>query len=1710
MCIAGSSQNNITNPIATEEIRTEIDTAKDAAGLNGWVEYMAKSSIRYASGIEIADIDGMYQPDLFVITGDLPGLLWLQAPPNPLNNSNWMNYTIYSTTACYYMKPHDINNDGRPDLIAIINSNATYYDLVWFQHPGGMGNGTWQKYVIAYNIQPWGEIQIADMNKDGRKDIITIDYSGAKPAIYLTPTDIYGSWPSVSIISMSQASGEDALVVVDIDGDNDTDIFTTGMTSVPTNQIVWLEAPTTYSAINFTTRIIDSIIAQDLAVADIDKANRLDLFAIQKTTGALYWYAGPANASGTWTKTLINNTKSYTRMQIVDFNNDTRPDVLAIASDNSINLFICPENPYGTWLPPKIIAQGSSYQLYSHSNPAIMDVDIDGLKDVLVCSNVVNGNVTWLKQPLSVTTPSAPQNLWGTPGDSYVQLYWNAPMTDGGSPITNYQIYRGLNEFNLTLINTVGNVFSYWDGNLTNNLTYYYKVAAINSIGTGPLSNIWNGTPMMNATVPSAPQNLWGTAGDKYVQLYWNAPVTDGGSPITNYQIYRGLNEFNLTLINTVGNVFSYWDGNLTNNLTYYYKVAAINSIGTGPLSNIWNATPMANTTKPSAPMNLVSIPGNGYVVLNWNAPMFDGGEPVYAYRIYRGFESGNETYLVDIGNVNYYNDTSVVNGNLYFYKVSAFNINGESPLSIGTNATPQASDITPPNINSVYSQPMNPTIYDEIYIYAHIYDNSGIIDASVEIWMNGSYFGLYPMTYIGNDTYYYYLGLYGANTTIQYSIMATDGSPNNNMAYNNNGGSYYWIFVQGAGEDWVGPNIGTPWYTTNQNNSDYLVFVYCDISDPSGIFQAAIFYRINYGVWLNASMWYDAGIVYGSYLGTYAEGTVIEFYIMAWDNSIHYNGASNNNYGNNFYVNLNNADDFTPPMIHWALHNPDPVYAFDDIYIYSNITDESGVLGALVYYQVNGGELQNVSMWFNASIGIYQAHLGAYPENTSIDYYIIAFDDSVNYNWADYPASSSINIYVNMVGPDILSPVIQSQWFDPDPAKNWENITIYASIYDNYGVNQVWVHLSINNGTWFNLAMSQVPAQPNIYRTTIGAFTTGTYIQFYIQAVDFSNNWQTGGIDVIFVQSSEDLTGPQISNIYHSPNNPDSTNIIMINATVVDISGISSVYLYYRINAAAYNILEMNLGPNSNYYCQIGPFTEGTFIDYYINATDNSPYMNSAIGKNGSFDFTFTIQAPNEFDPPVISNVLFLPSIVYVTSQIYITANVTDLSGVQTVVLIYKINNSAWMNVSMSPSGINRYEYTMNPQSVGSIIEFYIWARDNSQNHNIGINNNSGNNWRIVVQIENIMPIITSPPDITYQVGTTGHIITWTITDSTTGNGTDYVIFRNGQNIRSGFWQNGDNITTNIDGLAVGIHFFEIRVFDGLGGNATDIVQVTVNTNQTTNNPPNISASTNQTEFNHTIGSNQAPSISWTLTDSNMGNAFYQIIINTTIVTNTSWLNGTVVVVNMNTLQLNNAYIVQTAGTYEIRIIAFDGLGLNTSASVILKVISSIWTQPQNFTIDLAENVTQPIRVNRVDIRWLNNIVPNAEYIIVYLSNAAFVQSDLDIVPLPNHIVATTINARTLDNLSPGDINKHQISNLQNGTYYVCVVYTNPLGKAYSNIKTFVVELDPTPTNTQNSNPFAVPSGIDGIPLPVLCSLSVGVIAIFIVKNKKRFEFAN
>ncbi len=313
-----------------------------------------------------------------------------------------------------------------------------------------------------------------------------------------------------------------------------------------------------------------------------------------------------------------------------------------------------------------------------------------GAKNFMVQENWLNvtngGQCLQGYTTTQATVPGAPSLNSASAGVNSVSLSWSAPSNNGGASITGYSIYRSTTAGGegTTAYATVGNVTSYTDSAATAGATYYYTVAATNSVGTGSQSNERSATPLAAATVPGAPTLNSATGGINSVALSWSAPTNTGGASVTGYSIYRSTTAGGegTTPSATVGNVTSYTDTAATGGLTYYYTVAATNSVGTGSHSNERSATPTVANVPGASTLTASSAKPRG-VRLSWTAAA-PNGSAVTSYSIYRSTSSSGTFSLLTTkgGSTLSYRDTATSSGVRYYYFVVAANAVGTGPAS--------------------------------------------------------------------------------------------------------------------------------------------------------------------------------------------------------------------------------------------------------------------------------------------------------------------------------------------------------------------------------------------------------------------------------------------------------------------------------------------------------------------------------------------------------------------------------------------------------------------------------------------------------------------------------------------------------------------------------------------------------------------------------------------------------------------------------------------------------------------------------------------------------------------------------------------------------------------------------------------------------------------------------------------------------------------
>jgi predicted phage tail protein len=217
----------------------------------------------------------------------------------------------------------------------------------------------------------------------------------------------------------------------------------------------------------------------------------------------------------------------------------------------------------------------------------------------------------------------APADLTATAGTGQVTLRWTAPASQ-----SSFTIYHGTSPDpgQATEVGTVTGTGAVVTG-LTGGTAYYFWVTVA---GESVVSNMATATPLGvprsapptaqgSSPAPAfpAPTELTAADGDGQVSLTWAAPVSDGGSPVTSYNVYQAASpgSHDATRVGSARGTNATVIG-LTNGTTYYFTVTAVNAAGkVSQFSAEVSARPdqraravVASLTTPVAPKKLIAL----------------------------------------------------------------------------------------------------------------------------------------------------------------------------------------------------------------------------------------------------------------------------------------------------------------------------------------------------------------------------------------------------------------------------------------------------------------------------------------------------------------------------------------------------------------------------------------------------------------------------------------------------------------------------------------------------------------------------------------------------------------------------------------------------------------------------------------------------------------------------------------------------------------------------------------------------------------------------------------------------------------------------------------------------------------------------------------------------------------------------------------------
>ena len=290
--------------------------------------------------------------------------------------------------------------------------------------------------------------------------------------------------------------------------------------------------------------------------------------------------------------------------------------------------------------------------------------------------------------------PTAPAIASVVAGNAQLAVSWAAPVSTGGSPITEYVVKYSSNGGSTwtTFVRPASTALACTVTGLTNGTPYVFKVVAKNAVGISlPSANSAPATPA--ATVPGSPTSVVAVSGNAQLAVTWTAPASTGGSNITDYLVKYSSNGGSTwtTFTDPVSTATACTVTGLTNGTAYVIKVIAKNAVGSSlPSANSAPATPAA--TVPGSPTSVVAVSGNAQLAVTWTAPASTGGSPITDYLVKYSSNSGVTwtTFVRPASTALACTVTGLTNDLPYVFKVIARNAAGISlPSATSLAVTP-------------------------------------------------------------------------------------------------------------------------------------------------------------------------------------------------------------------------------------------------------------------------------------------------------------------------------------------------------------------------------------------------------------------------------------------------------------------------------------------------------------------------------------------------------------------------------------------------------------------------------------------------------------------------------------------------------------------------------------------------------------------------------------------------------------------------------------------------------------------------------------------------------------------------------------------------------------------------------------------------------------------------------------------------------------
>ncbi len=247
-----------------------------------------------------------------------PALLMILISATSAQQVSFIRHDINTTlNAAYGLHIADVNEDGKLDILTANSDGAK-----WWRNLGG---GSFQSANVGNLTGAWW-VYAADINADGDLDVMAASPNPSADQIRLWVSKAAGSWNPPIVFPLTEA---EAVTAAQLDGDEAWEIIGLSWADdpdLPGNDLSYfkdyLDGDTTHTKINIDTELSG---AHSAVAHDWNGDNKIDVIG----SGDQRIYVYRNNGNDSWTRTrALNNSEGSLGLTLVDVNLDGKMDIV--------------------------------------------------------------------------------------------------------------------------------------------------------------------------------------------------------------------------------------------------------------------------------------------------------------------------------------------------------------------------------------------------------------------------------------------------------------------------------------------------------------------------------------------------------------------------------------------------------------------------------------------------------------------------------------------------------------------------------------------------------------------------------------------------------------------------------------------------------------------------------------------------------------------------------------------------------------------------------------------------------------------------------------------------------------------------------------------------------------------------------------------------------------------------------------------------------------------------------------------------------------------------------------------------------------------------------------------------------------------------------------------------------------------------------------